>query len=327
MVTYWRRLRPFLRIGIKLVGPFLLLYFLATVDLLLLLDTLRTSNGWLVLAAMLLALPFFALKALRWQLILLLWGVRIPLRIAVPLVCIGQYAGTVTPGQAGDAIRGWYVAQRGYPLEIGLGSVALDRLCDVLVTLCVAILGLLFYRQQSVQRPLYILAGGLLLIAILFLIAIGSRRIRTAITQQAVRLPRLIRERLDRSQLLKLQITPWQATSIALASVAALSWTYFRIYLLFLALNVSLPVAAFITFIALLSIVGPSSPGGVGTRDALLVVVLQTTLGLDHELAVTQALAVSTLILLLNVVNVAIGFGFSLHYRLDGRERAAQPRS
>jgi uncharacterized protein (TIRG00374 family) len=233
----------------------------------------------------------------------------------------------VTPGQAGDAIRGWYVAQRGYSLEIGLGSVALDRLCDVLVTLCVALLGLLFYRNVLMLPQLYTVAAGLLLLGLLFLAAVGNHRVRTAITHQAFRLPRLVRERVDKSGLLKLQITQRQASRIAVASVAALSWTYVRIYLLFVALNISLPVAAFITFVALLSIVGPSSPGGIGTRDALLVVVLQTTLGLDHELAVTQALAVSTLILLLNVVNIAIGFGFSLRYRFDGRGRTTQPRS
>ncbi len=328
MVTTLHYFRPSLGRASRYVGPLLLLYFVATADLRLIFQTLGAANAWLVLTAVLLALPFFVLKALRWQLILSIWRVHVPLETAVSLVCIGQYAGTVTPGQAGDAVRAWYLRQRGYQLSVGLASVALDRVFDIMVTVFVVGSGLFLYRA-SLPRPAVSIAIGsaaLLLLALLCLAAITNVALRGAVRRQFIRLPGVLRQQFDGLALASIRCTPWQLILITLVSAAALSWTYVRIYLLFLALDIPIPVGACVTFVALLSLVGPMSPGGVGTRDALLIVFLQATLGTHPELALAQALALSALILLLNIVNVAVGFAYSLRYRpIDGDNTPQSP--
>lgn len=318
------RFRPLLRAGLTILGPALLLYFIAAADRRLLLNTVRGANLGFVLAAVLLAVPFFALKALRWQLVLRMWDIRLPYRLAVALVCIGQYIGTVTPGQAGDAVRAWYLRERGYPLGVGLASVALDRGCDLVITLAVAAFSLALYRGILPQQGLSLVAGSLslLLVGLALLLALGNQWLRAAIQRRLpARLPRVLRTRIDALVDTSVYLTPRHLMLILLASVAALSWTYGRIYLLFLALGIPIQLGPLLTFVALLALVGPVTPGGVGTRDALLVVVLQTTLAVEQEQAIAQALAISMLILLLNLVNVALGYVYTLRYQL-GRPNA-----
>ncbi len=319
ILAYLHRLRPLLRAGIMILGPALLLYFIATADRRLLLNTVGGANLLFVLAAVLLAVPFFALKALRWQLILRLWDIHLPYRVAVALVCIGQYIGTVTPGQAGDAVRAWYLRERGYPLSSGLASVALDRMYDLLITLAVATFGLLLYRGILPRQGMSLVAGslGLLLVGLALLLLIGNPRLRDAFQRRlAVWLPRSLWTRIVAMAGTSINLSPRHLVLILLVSVAALSWTYLRIYLLFLALGIPIQLGPLLCCVALLALVGPVTPGGVGTRDALLVIVLQTTLAVEQEQAVAQALAISMLILLLNLANVAIGFVYALRYQL-----------
>jgi hypothetical protein len=145
----------------------------------------------------------------------------------------------------------------------------------------------------------------------------GHERLRARLQQGLTRrLPHMLRNRFDAFAGITGLRTPGHLLLILLTSVAGLSWTYARIYLLFLALGIPITLGPLITFVALLALVGPVAPGGVGARDALLVIVLQTTLGLEQDQATAQALALSMLILLLNVVNVAIGFVYALRYPL-----------
>jgi uncharacterized membrane protein YbhN (UPF0104 family) len=100
-------------------------------------------------------------------------------------------------------------------------------------------------------------------------------------------------------------------------------WTYIRIYILFLALDTPIPIGPFIALVAILSIVGAASPGGVGTRDLTMVLVLSAVLNIPPEQATVRALSLSTLLLLLNIENVLIGFLYSLRYPLaEARQEA-----
>jgi glycosyltransferase 2 family protein len=321
------RLRPLLRLGLRLLGPALLLYFLLTVDLRDVWTTILATDPWLFLLSVVLVVPFLLLKAVRWQLILRAWQIMLPLREATALYCIGIFLGVVTPGQAGDAVKAWYLRKRGYPLSTGLASVVVDRLFDVGISALLAASGLYFFwdilpggRAINVLVVVGLLAG-----VVAGLVVASNQRLRLFVLQTLLPrvTPKVLRERMGSDSLERLHLTPRQLAIITLVSLAGLSWTYIRIYILFLALDTPIPIGPFIALVAILSIVGAASPGGVGTRDLTMVLVLSAVLNIPPEQATVRAISLSTLLLLLNIENVLIGFLYSLRYPLaEARQEA-----
>lgn len=323
---------PNLKWLIRLIGPALLLYFLLTTDLQAVWHTLLRTDPWLFGLSVVLVVPFLILKAARWQMILRAWQIRLPLREATALYCIGIFLGVVTPGQAGDAVKAWYLRKRGYPLSTGLASVVIDRLFDVGISALLAATGLYFFWDVLPGGRLLnvIIVAGLIVAVAIGLVFAAHRGLRSFAVQRVLPkiTPTQLRDRVGDTGLEALHLTPRQIALITLVSIAGLAWTYIRIYLLFLALDTPIPIGPFIALVAILSIVGAASPGGVGTRDATIILVLNAVLNVGTDQARVLAIALSTLLLVLNIENVLIGFLFSLRYPLDEarQEVLAEPQ-
>lgn len=302
------------RIGLRLLGPALLVYFLLTVNLRLLAHTLASADAGMIGWALVLAVPFLLFKALRWQHILSAWGIKLSLWSAAEIYSVGIFAGMVTPGQAGDAIKAWYLRKRGHPLGVGLASVVIDRLFDVGVTALLAATGLYFFWDILPDGRLanIVVVIGLLGAALAGVLLVGNRRLRTLVIRRWVPrfTPATLRTHTD--VLATLHLSPRQLVVILLLTIGGLFWTYVRLYCLFAALNVQIGLGPFVALVAVLALLQATSPGGIGTRDAALVYVLGALLGVSREQATAQALALSALLLLLNLEHVVIGFVLSL---------------
>jgi uncharacterized protein (TIRG00374 family) len=314
-------LRRILRIGLNLLGPALLIYFLATTDLRTLWSILVHTDPLLLILSIVLVVPFLILKGWRWQLILQAWRITINLLDATALYAVGIFLGNMTPGQAGDAVKAWYLRQRGESLTAGLASVFIDRLFDVGIMGLLAATGLYFFWD--------VLPGGKLLnvltvVAMLLgvvagLLVAANRRLRARLFSLT---PRIISARINPAIVEQMHLRPGQMVAIVAVTIAGLAFTFIRIYMLFLATDTAIPVGPFIALVATIALVGATSPGGVGTRDAVLIWVLSSLLSLPSDEARARAIALSSLLLLLNVVNVIVGYLCSLRYPLAalGRE-------
>ena len=267
------------------------------------------------LSAVLVA-PFVFLKGWRWQLILDAWIINIGLRVATALYSVGIILGVMTPGQAGDAVKAWYLRQRGQSLTAGLASVVIDRLFDVGIMGVLAASGLYFFwdvlpggKAVNVATVAIMLAG----VAVGLIVA-SNRRLRAWAVRRLI--PHALGSRMNLSALEQMHLQPAQLGKIALVTAAGLGVTFVRVYLLFLALDTPIPLGPFIALVALVAIVGAASPGGVGTRDAVMVFILTSILALSPADAQARAIALSTLLLVLNVLNVVVGYLLSLRYPL-----------
>jgi uncharacterized membrane protein YbhN (UPF0104 family) len=316
-------LRLAARIGIRLIGPLLLIYFLLTTDLALLWHTLLQTDPWLMGLAAVLVVPFLFLKGWRWQLILDAWKIPIGIVDATALYTVGIFLGIITPGQAGDAVKAWYLRKRGQSLAAGLASVVLDRLFDVGVMGALAATGLYFFWN--------VLPGGrvinvvtvliMLLVVILGLAVASSARLRARGLAFA---PQGLRSRVDAAAVERMNLTPRRLLLIGGVTVLGLAFTFVRVYLLFLALDTPIPIGPFIALVATIALVGTASPGGVGTRDAVMVFVLTSLLEMPAADAQARAIAISTLLLGLTVLNVILGYLVSFRYPLAAIR--AEPR-
>ncbi|WP_026370876.1 lysylphosphatidylglycerol synthase domain-containing protein [Kallotenue papyrolyticum] len=276
---------------VRLMGPALLLIMLWRSDLALVARTLARAEPLPIGLALALALPFAVCKGWRWQLALRMLGARLPLAVATRLWCAGFLWGALTPGQSGDLARAWCLRRSGLPLRLGLFSLALERCSDLALTLAVALLGGLLVWSPTALQAIW-LPAGLVLAASLLL----------------WRLPwlwqRLIAPR--RSDGLPIALDLRLAPALGLVSALALSWTYLRIGLVCAALDLALAPGLLIAMTAWLALLGPLAPAGLGTRDALLIVALRAA-AVPEALLLEQALALSALILLLNLEQMALG--------------------
>jgi uncharacterized membrane protein YbhN (UPF0104 family) len=89
------------------------------------------------------------------------------------------------------------------------------------------------------------------------------------------------------------------------ASLVSAAFTFWRLWLLFVALDVFLPLYIVVGASALIAIlqVLPISIGGLGVRDAVLVAVL-----LPYGYTTEQALGISALFLLVTLEHILLGF-------------------
>lgn len=303
----------------RLLGPAILAFFLARTDLGQILAFLQAARWTPVLLSLALFPIFVLLKAWRWGLLVrTLSGHSPPLGTLMVLYMIGLFLGGATPGQAGDFLKAWYLRDRGHKLGSALFSIVLDRLFDFLVMGWVTLLGLsavLGHFPQQLQSPIRLVAVGAAVaftVGLSVLVARGSRDRIVGLGGRV--LPRRWATALQRGhqEWSELHLRPALVAKLLVASLGSLASTVVRLWLLFQAVDVTVPAAALLAAIGLIAILqaAPISFAGVGVRDAVLIAVLGA-FGYDAE----RALALSALFLLLNIEHMVIGFAAFLVHR------------
>lgn len=318
-----QHLRTILRWLLRLLGPALLLLFLLNSDLAQLRDILINAALWPVLLSLLLMPPFIYIKVVRWRYLLRQLGLDLPMRTGLGLYTVGIFLGATTPGQAGDLVKAWYLQERGQPFAPAMLSVMIDRLCDLLVMGLIATLGIFALGQllpsPALRMLLVIGMSSSFLLLTIFMVARGPRDWLLTRVLPAV-LPARLHTAVTRwnSQFTSLTMHPRLLLILTATSLISALFTFFRLWLLFIALKVYVPLHLVIGSSALIAIlqVLPISIAGVGVRDAVLIAIL-APLGYSQE----QALSVSALFLLITLEHILIGFIVSLWYPL-GRFKA-----
>ncbi|GAB4430659.1 MAG: lysylphosphatidylglycerol synthase transmembrane domain-containing protein [Chloroflexi bacterium OHK40] len=307
-----------LRWLLRLLGPALLVLFLLSADLGALWETIRTARPWPIILSLLLMPPFVIIKSWRWARILDAMGIRLGLPTACALYTVGLFYGATTPGQAGDLLKAIYLRDRGQPLAPAMLSVVLDRLFDLLVMAALATLGIFALGQllpsRELQAALVVAMGLGLACLTVVLVARGPREwmLTTVLPRIAPRLQASL-ERWN-SQLASLALRPRLLAEVGLASLISASFTFLRLWLLFLALDLTrVPLYVVVGVSALIAVlqVLPISIAGVGVRDAALIAVL-----LPYGYTTEQALTLSALFLLINLQHILVGFIVSFWYPL-----------
>jgi uncharacterized protein (TIRG00374 family) len=269
---------------------------------------LRQADPWPLIPAFVIAvLPFVFGKSQRWG--GLVGGLGLPHLgpwETFRLYAIGLWAGQVTPGQAGDFVKAWYLRSRGAALTPALLSCFLDRLFDLAALLVFTGVALVAVAGEGGQSV--ILIAAVLVATCVALAAVVTESWRRPLLDLLARVtPRSIRERLDAVPALHSLATLRLDARHLIPAVAWTAGTWLlsmvRVWLTFLALDVRLPVADFFLVTMLAGTAGILSVGGIGTRDVVLVAYL-ARFGYDGG----TALALSFLMLALNLSNIVPGF-------------------
>jgi uncharacterized protein (TIRG00374 family) len=313
-------LKTSIRWMLRLIGPAILAYFLYTTDFRQLIAHLLNVNWVPVLISLALYLPFIVVKSWRWNMIMTDLGMQAPpLTYSSILYMIGLFIGGATPGQSGDFIKAWYLRERGQALAPALFSILLDRLFDFMIMALLSLWGLIAFLQAfPAEHQQSILFGTLGFTALILIITpvLMVRRPRELMMSYVLRItPKGLRPKLEhlRKQFHSLDLKLPLFGKLFFATMLSATSTMVRLWLLFLAMQINIPLLPMVTVMALISILQalPISISGAGVREVPMIALL-ASYGYTQE----QAIGLSVLFLLINIEHILIGFLVSLRYPL-----------
>jgi uncharacterized protein (TIRG00374 family) len=301
------------------IGLSVLFLWLAArgVELSLFWESLQECNYLMLIPAFVALVAGVAIRAVRWQL-LFAPATRPPLPAVTRALLVGQLFNVVLPMRAGEAARIVVLYQdTGTSRAESLGTVAVERLYDVLGLLLLLLLTTPFLPEVTWLQRAAVLAAVLLALAAIGAVVVGrygARPVRVALRPLA-RLPRVTRAHVegiaDRLVYgLGALHQPKLAAPGFLLGVA--SWLVLALscWFVLMAFDLGLGYGAGVLILVTttLSLVIPSAPGGLGVFEAGGVLAL-SAFGVNES----TALSATVVLHAFTVFPVALVGAIALH--------------
>ena len=281
--------------------PGLLFGFLVFLILILIGDLRQVSNQvlgfqWKYYPLVLLLTLFnYLLRFFKWHYYLGLVGVKNYPLIKSARLFLAGFPLAVTPGKAGEALKGvWLQKETGVPISRGISVVLAERISDGLGVLLLSTLGVIAYPRY--WPAFAIIFSGL----ILLILIIQVRPAALWLIDQGGKLPLINRFSGGLREFYEGSYTLFRPKAILIAvSLGTISWLGEGIgmYLVLLGLGVApgwttLSVAVFV--LAFSTVVGAVSalPGGLGAAEASIAGMLTLLLALNRDTAAAATLLI-----------------------------------
>ncbi len=281
--------------------------------------------GWLV-AATLVYLSSFPIRALRWRLILRVQKV-LPLRELMAAVFVGYMANNVLPARAGEVYRAHFLGRRGGISRSGVAaSIVVERTFDGLMLVCVILFVFVVFPQEEYLGGTALVTGliFLSLAAGILLYSLKVHPAHRAIERGLELLPRDLREFLVGRLGTFLQGIRGISTVRELSEAGAYTVVVWvldgcAIALVVASFGVILPPVGFVLVFALvaLSTTLPSGPGFVGPFQYAFVLSLGS-FAVSRETALAVSV-VAQLSLLGSVTVIGLALLWREQLRASGR--------
>jgi glycosyltransferase 2 family protein len=287
------------------------------VELSLFWESLQECNYLLLVPALAILAVGVAIRSVRWQL-LFAPATRPPFGAVTRALLVGQLFNVVLPMRAGEAARIVVLHQdvRTSRAE-SLGTIAVERLYDVLGLLLILLVATPFLPEVTWIRRAALLAAVLLVLAAIGAVVVGrygARPVRVAMRPLA-RLPRVTRAHVDGiADRLVYGLGALHRPSLAAPGflLGVASWLVLALtcWLVLASFDLGLGYGAGILILVTttLSLVIPSAPGGLGVFEAGGVLAL-SAFGVDES----TALSATVVLHALTVFPFAIAGAIVLH--------------
>jgi uncharacterized protein (TIRG00374 family) len=252
-------------------------------------EALSEADVGLVLLASTIFMVGYLLQAIRWRKIAAV--PQVPVRRFYEMTLGGLACNNVLPVRIGEVVRaGWLSREARIPGGRALGTVALDRVCDVITLALFLVIGI-----QAVPTPAWLrnmIIGAAVLLVVIFAALVFARlytRAQGRDRRERGRIRRIVRDTIDflGEPIGRHRAAVWIGISIVAWGIGAAA-----VWLVARSVGVELePLeAVFVASALALGVAIPSSPGYIGTYQLIAVEALGL---LDVE--PSQALAFSIL--------------------------------
>ncbi len=242
-----------------------------------------------LVAALLITGLGIVLSAWRWQRVLEVFDVRVPLRTLTKHYFAGQFVGNVLPSTVGgDVVRVSRGATTTGSGSVAFASVVLERLTGFIALPLLVFVGFLIRPSLLDNNSAWIalaIAFGTLILLVLILVVVGHPKLagRFAERENWMRFIGAVHVGIDR-----LRHQPRHALGVLGAALVYQLSIVVAVWCAVQALDISIPNAAVLAFIPAVAMgqTVPLSVSGFGVREGLLVLLL-------HPLGVSTSSAVA----------------------------------
>ncbi|KXS43611.1 MAG: hypothetical protein AWU59_1019 [Methanolobus sp. T82-4] len=204
------------------------------------------------------------IQSQRWQQILRSMGYAIPYFKCLHILMASFPLTSVTPSKAGDVIRGYYLRKEINPTRT-IGSVLTERIFDLSVLILFSSIGIIVYGRYEF---LFVILMSLLILGVIILILSLTSRftMKKSIKDKVDNVTHSMRLLLKQKKVL---------LSILVSSILIWLLAIVQTLCFFYALDIEIPTIFIIGNIPIAIFIGmiPISLGGMGTRDAAIVIL------------------------------------------------------
>lgn len=236
------------------------------------------ADPWLLAACVVLLIPTFALKILRWRKLLALTGIDLGLGRSASLYLGSMFLASATPGRAGEIAKAFFLrSAHGVPLGRSLVSVIIDRLSEVVVLAGLGLVGgvLLATGFQQLLYPIVAIICGLLVALLLLLNRKLVDALFTLITRAGLLRKYEASMQVDLDHFYSALHSLRRPAIIVplLQTVASTMCFLFICYLSFRALHLPVPFRTVIVSVSIAKLVAlvPITVAGLGTRESAFI--------------------------------------------------------
>jgi len=295
----------------KIISVLLFIYILLKIDVLGVLSLFYNSNILLIIAILVFnAILINFIRAYKWKIILETQKIKLAFFSAVQILFLTSFISNVLPGRIGELVRIYFIKKRGYSIVKSSVSIIIDRLQDISFIVIFSLIGMFFFSSLFLDQTMLIYTIFIVLFMMTSLV-VFSDKFRNYFLNLIIRyllpkrIKKFLKEHIKEFQNELKSITAFKFVYTALLSLLIWLVNFFMIYLI--AQNMQIDISFFhvIIFSSLSSIVTsiPISFSGIGTRDALFI-ILFLNIGLTNE----EAVAFSAIILMTYILFSLTGF-------------------
>lgn len=277
------------------IGIIILIIIISKIDFQKMALYLSKINLLFFILINLLNLPILFMKSYRWRYILHLQKINYSPRMSFIMYLGGFYAGIVTPGRAGEAVKALYLKEdKNIAYSEGLASIFIDRFFDLYLLILFGWIGFFYFLTIDGVGYWAFSAFSLFLLLISFLLLN-----KTLLEKSAHMFYRLIIYKLDKSlfeghfkiffSAVKKMITLRLYPAFALSTLIYLLY-FLHCYLLARLAHINISYMNIIFFISLTNLLSmlPITILGIGTREASIVYFF-SLLSLSTEMALVYS--------------------------------------
>ncbi|MBI4843121.1 MAG: flippase-like domain-containing protein [Nitrospirae bacterium] len=294
---------------LRIIGIGLFIFIIRNIDFSRIASYLSKINITYLTAVLILNFPLILTKTFRWNSILKIQKIKLPLMDNFLIYYSTSFLGVISPGNIGEFMKAFYLKKEaGVPLSKGFLSSMLDRLFDLYLLSIIGTLGI--WHLKIISHPSMAFAVLIALVSLPLILIVNKKLMGKCIRflynnfisdKNKNRVEKNFRDFYeDASEL----ISPRLFISAILTCLGTFIF-FIQSYLLVISLGLQagfVTITIFMSVARLISLI-PVSVSGIGTRDAILI-YLFSTISLSPETAVTYSFLI---LLSLFVFNGLIG--------------------
>jgi glycosyltransferase 2 family protein len=295
-----------------LIGFIIFAFLLTQIDISSTFDVLSSANMLLVIVGLLMVVPMFVFKAVRWRYMMAQQNIHYSLKDSIAMYFAAMYIGFVTPGRVAELLKAAYLMKDGHSFGKSIFSVFFDRFADLIFLAALGYAGL-FIFPELFQKQIFWLSLIAMIEFVVAIVVILKREFAKTLLQKVLKkiAPKNLKQSVESQvedfyEALKIFNI---RTTFMIFFYTSLSYFFYFVMAILLAeaVGIHIDYVYIIVSIIIVSLVAviPVSIAGVGTREATLLLMLGA-LGIASE----TILAYSVLNLIGNLLVIVMAAPF-----------------